>query len=332
MSNVYWEITDACNLDCMHCYNASSVCNQYFADSSKVKKVLNYLASCGFERVSFSGGEPLLHADIEDICCYARSLGMKVYLITNGILLNKKALAWIKKQNVFLQISLESDDRELNDSIRGAGEYNCVMKSLELLRTENYLDHTYLHMTPQRMNFTSVGSFAWFAKNIGCRGAGYSQWSPLGRGRINNEKMQLSANDQIWIIETVRNSVQMLNDETFSLDDYVCVDRCGLILGEGKLSPYINSEGEMFPCSGFHEKIFSMGNVYKDRIEDIITEEALCRVIDTAKMGLEKCNDCVINSMCGMGCLALHQNPQVDGDGFCLVRKKMLLNITKRGK
>lgn len=332
MSNVYWEITDVCNLDCAHCYNASSVCNHCFANASEVKKVLDGLSHYGFKRVSFSGGEPLLHADIEEICCYARRLGLEVYLITNGVLLSEKTLAWIMSHNIYLQISLESDDREINDAIRGYGEYNRVMKSLELLRTANYLDHIYLHMTPQKMNYKTVATFAQFAKMKGCRGAGYSQWAPLGRGRVNNEKMRLSAGEQIWIIETVRNSARALNDETFSLDDYVCVDKCGLVLGEGIISPYINSKGELFPCSGFHEEKFSMGNVYKKCIGDIITNEALCRVIDTAKEGLEKCNDCIISDMCGKGCLALHQNPQVSGDGFCLVRKKTLMSIARGGK
>jgi pyruvate-formate lyase-activating enzyme len=62
---VVWNITRACNLKCVHCYNDSG--SQRAEDElsmQEAKEVLQDLAGFGVPSVLFSGGEPLLRKDL----------------------------------------------------------------------------------------------------------------------------------------------------------------------------------------------------------------------------------------------------------------------------
>jgi MoaA/NifB/PqqE/SkfB family radical SAM enzyme len=49
------------------------------------------LISLGVQQVVFSGGEPLLHRDLLRLCNFFRELGIRITLLTTGLLLNKRA-------------------------------------------------------------------------------------------------------------------------------------------------------------------------------------------------------------------------------------------------
>src|SRR5437899_5959567 len=74
-----------CNLACTYC-------NEY-DDYSKgvpldeMKRRIDHLARLGTSIISFSGGEPLLHEDLDDLIRYIRRKGAIAGMITNGFLL-----------------------------------------------------------------------------------------------------------------------------------------------------------------------------------------------------------------------------------------------------
>lgn len=87
------EFTERCNNDCIHC------CINLPADDKKTrsreltthqwKDILSQAAECGTLTVRFSGGEPLLRKDFPEIYLFARHLGMKVIIFTNGRLITR---------------------------------------------------------------------------------------------------------------------------------------------------------------------------------------------------------------------------------------------------
>src|SRR5262252_7809913 len=83
-----------CNLAC-------SYCNEYDDYSKPVEKKIMFerldkLADLGTTAIIISGGEPLMHPEIEEIVRKIRQRGMLACLITNGYLLTKDK---IKKLN-----------------------------------------------------------------------------------------------------------------------------------------------------------------------------------------------------------------------------------------
>jgi pyruvate formate lyase activating enzyme len=75
-----------CNFRCPYCHNADLVLRPETLPSMAVDYFLSYLDSRKgwLEAVCITGGEPLLHEDIEDIIRVVRERGLLVKLDTNG--------------------------------------------------------------------------------------------------------------------------------------------------------------------------------------------------------------------------------------------------------
>ncbi len=85
------ELTERCNNDCLHCCinrpanDAAAQAREMTA--AQVKDILKQAADLGCLQVRFTGGEPLLRADFEELYIFARRLGLQVLLFTNGRLI-----------------------------------------------------------------------------------------------------------------------------------------------------------------------------------------------------------------------------------------------------
>lgn len=96
-----------CNLACAYC-------NEYDDYSKPVPKEemfrrIDRLASFGTTLISLSGGEPLLHPDLEDIIRRIRSHGILAALITNGYLLTRERIEKLNEAGLdHLQISIDN--------------------------------------------------------------------------------------------------------------------------------------------------------------------------------------------------------------------------------
>ena len=99
--------TRRCNIDCAYC-------NEYDQVSQPVPLETMYeridrLATLGTSVVAMSGGEPMLHPDLEAILRRVRSHGMIAGLITNGYLLSPKKIAALNDAGLdYLQISIDN--------------------------------------------------------------------------------------------------------------------------------------------------------------------------------------------------------------------------------
>src|SRR3972149_2373893 len=85
---VVWNITRTCNLRCVHCYSHSGQ-EHYEGEltTSQGKELLRDLAEFGVPVVLFSGGEPLIRGDVPELGRYAKELGLRVVISTNGTLI-----------------------------------------------------------------------------------------------------------------------------------------------------------------------------------------------------------------------------------------------------
>ncbi len=96
-----------CNLSCAYC-------NEYDKVSSPVSKAemirrIDLLAALGTEIITFSGGEPLLHPDLDELIRRIRHHGRIATLITNGYLLNPERIRQLNRAGLeHLQISVDN--------------------------------------------------------------------------------------------------------------------------------------------------------------------------------------------------------------------------------
>ncbi len=116
---VIFNVTNRCNSNCKHCYatyyNRGS---RKEMTTTEAKKLILDLRKNGSQRISFSGGEPLLREDIGDLIDHVNALGMGSTLNSNGILVPER-LREIQRVDV-LAISLDGRP-EHHDIFRGEG-------------------------------------------------------------------------------------------------------------------------------------------------------------------------------------------------------------------
>lgn len=91
LSRLDIELTERCNNNCIHCY-INLPADDFKAKekeltTKEIKEILKEAASLGCMTVRFSGGEPLLREDFEEVYLFARRLGLKVLIFTNGTLI-----------------------------------------------------------------------------------------------------------------------------------------------------------------------------------------------------------------------------------------------------
>jgi len=117
---VVWNITQRCNLKCIHCYahaKARQQDNELTTDEGKA--LIDDLAGMGVPVLLFSGGEPLMRKDMPELAQYAVEKGMRAVISTNGTLIDAKTAGILKDIGLsYVGISLDGS-RDINDRFRG---------------------------------------------------------------------------------------------------------------------------------------------------------------------------------------------------------------------
>jgi len=143
-------ITYQCNLRCAFCYAGCNgtrkpAAGTHEMTADQVKQVLwKIFHQAKVPSVSFSGGEPTLRPDLPDLVAYAKSLGMRVNLITNGTLITA-ALAKILalKGLDSAQVSIEGTSPAVHDQIVGvSGAFEKSVRAVGYLKEAGILTHS----------------------------------------------------------------------------------------------------------------------------------------------------------------------------------------------
>lgn len=153
------EVTKKCNLACSYCYFREGQENKNQSMSFETaKKALSYFAPDSDINVSFFGGDPLLNFDlIEKVTLYVEALAKQrkvncsFHVTTNGMLLDKDIVDFMRKHNFTLIISLDGDESVHNKNRPAKGRHiNSHSKTLEglhLLSSGNMSNRTTLRGT-----------------------------------------------------------------------------------------------------------------------------------------------------------------------------------------
>lgn len=132
--HVQWFLTRRCNYQCRGCNVWREKVDGTELSADEIKDGLDILRKLGTIEVVFSGGNPLLRDDIDEILEYASK-----YFITtiydNGSLAAKKIDAL--RNADFVAISLDTLNAELNDYIKGVpSSWKRAMESIDKLHKE----------------------------------------------------------------------------------------------------------------------------------------------------------------------------------------------------
>ena len=105
---VVWNITSACNLNCLHCYESAGARGQSEMTTDEAIRGIDILADAGVLILAFSGGEPTIRPDILQLVKHSADRGMFTAVATNAVTFaQRRKVKEFKKAGMrFAQISL----------------------------------------------------------------------------------------------------------------------------------------------------------------------------------------------------------------------------------
>ena len=130
---VVWNMTKRCNLKCVHCY-AFAEGEGYKGkelSTDEGKRLIDDMADFGVPVILFSGGEPLLRADLPELINYAVKKGLRAVISTNGTLITEeKARIFSEFSLSYIGVSLDGIG-DVNDAFRGMkGAYDIALAGI----------------------------------------------------------------------------------------------------------------------------------------------------------------------------------------------------------
>ncbi len=130
---VVWNVTQRCNLKCIHCYAHAK--NTFFDNeltTEQGKRLIDDLADFGSPVMLFSGGEPLVRKDLPQLAAYAVEKGMRAVISTNGTLITPETARNLKEIGLsYVGISLDGME-EINDRFRGVnGAFHSALEGIK---------------------------------------------------------------------------------------------------------------------------------------------------------------------------------------------------------
>lgn len=166
---LFIRILEACNADCFMCEFASSRdAYRFSVDAFAALLPKARAASVGYVR--FTGGEPLMHADVVELVRLGAEHGMRMSLITNGVLLPRMAERLARAGLAQVIVSIDGGSAATHDLYRRApGTFDRGLEGLRLARRLGILTrvntvvgpHNYTEMPGLQRVLTEAGVQQW---------------------------------------------------------------------------------------------------------------------------------------------------------------------------
>lgn len=187
-------LTYRCNLKCRFCY-AGCNCTTNPAGSDRemsapeIKTVLEKIfRQAKVPSVSFTGGEPTLHRHLPALIAYAKQLGMRVNLITNGTRITPELAQRLSEAGLdSAQVSIEGVSAEVHDRVTAVrGSFAKTVAGARHLKAAGIYTHT--NTTINRLNLAGCPEIPRFVKEtFGNERFSMNLIIPTGSAALNRE-------------------------------------------------------------------------------------------------------------------------------------------------
>ena len=309
-----WEITEACNLRCKHCHVSSTNPSPDELDTIEGKNLIAQIARLrSMQMLVYTGGEPLVRPDLEDLLAYSKSKGLANVIATNGTLIDEQRAKELKKLGVKgVAISFDSTDPEIHNNIRGNNKaFDLALKGIEACKKAGMVIQ--LNYTAMKSNLKTLEEVIRFAHEIRADIMLCYQLVPVGRGSLIKDWV-LSAEENKALVEIVKTNQK----NTYTIIEPVAAPQYWPALlkkdsrDEGKISRpyffhgcaagwgliYIKANGDIWPCPFIPVK---GGNIREKSLKWIIYNSKVFKDLSDRNNLKGKCGECKNRYICG-GC------------------------------
>ncbi len=304
---VGWEITSQCNLTCPHCFSAAAKRPHDEMSTAECKGVIEDMARIGVKMIGWTGGEPLMRQDLEELIAHAKQHGIKSSITTNAVLLDEKRAASLKAAgNRAIQISLDGSTAEINYKMRRASqeEFDKIIKAIKICRRLHI--RLFLATLLGQENLDDAPEMVKLAKREGLDTIRFCGYTPIGRGKRTDVRERLDFNRRLldlWaFIDNSQKDGEIMSmyDPGFGpvppgYDFHECI--------AGKETFYLKANGDIYPCTSLLNRQFRIGNIRKRSLEELWNDPEMEAMAHFPRENIHgPCRDCDNFARCHGAC------------------------------
>ena len=154
----YFDVTNQCNLNCPHCYNAGKNKGRDLP-ITQCKQIIDILKGNGFTMINFVGGEPFTRKDLYAIVNYANRVGVKTAIATNSTTLTDEKAKRFSKSKILMSLDYFGKRHDRFRNVEGL-----FVKIAYFLKN---LPNTYIRTTIMRDNINDCRKLIKMSKEAG---------------------------------------------------------------------------------------------------------------------------------------------------------------------
>jgi MoaA/NifB/PqqE/SkfB family radical SAM enzyme len=256
------HITERCNLRCKHCYQNQKYIKKELTTNAWFRIIDNWIdlvEKLSIEknnvRLTFIGGEPLIRKDFFKLLekCYENKDKFIYDLATNGCLIDENTARKLKDLGIEkAQISLDGL-KEKNDLIRGAGTFDKIIESVDILK--KFSIKVSLSLTVSKYNKDDILKLTDLCKKLNINLLHIRRFVPCGRGE-EMKRMMLEPEELKSVYEIISKRNEKFKDNSFKIatgcedslwfieDSNFETHGCSLAYDSFSILP----NGDVFPC------------------------------------------------------------------------------------
>jgi pyrroloquinoline quinone biosynthesis protein E len=251
------ELTYRCPLQCPYCSNPIDFArHREELTTAEWERILTEAAALGIVQAHFSGGEPLLRADLPPIIRRARDLGLYTNLSTGGTLFNEKIGTPLRAAGLdSLQVSIQDADAENSDRLAGGAPSFIkkiraaqIAKELGFFLTVNVVLH--------RQNLDRIEAIISMAEELGAErlelaNSQYNGWALKNRAAFLPTRPQVEHAARVAGAARARLEGRM--EILYVLPDYFESYPKACLNGWGRVFMTVAADGAVLPCQTARE-------------------------------------------------------------------------------
>ena len=299
-----WELTYACNLQCVHCLSSSGRRDPRELTTEECEAVIDELQRMQVFYINIGGGEPTIRKDFWHLVRYAVDHGVGVKFSTNGSGIDAEVAEQLAESDyVDVQISIDGADAETNDHVRGAGSFATAVQAMEHLQVAGF-EGFKISVVMTRHNIPQVDEFKAMADHYGAQ-LRLTRFRPSGRGADSWEALHPTDQQQRELYHWLMDHPDVLTGDSFFHLSALGEALPGLNLcGAGRVVCLIDPVGDVYACPFVLHDEFLAGSVRDDGGFQKVWQESDLFTELREPQSAGACASCGHFDACQGGCMA----------------------------
>jgi mycofactocin radical SAM maturase len=300
-----WEITYACNLQCVHCLSSSGTRDPRELSTDQAKAVLDELRDLQVFYINIGGGEPMIRKDFFEILEHAEANDIGVKFSTNGTYITAENARRLAAMNYLdIQISLDGVDAVTNDAVRGKGSYATAIAAMNHLRDANFGQFK-ISVVVTRHNVDQLDEFKALADSYGAQ-LRITRLRPSGRGADTWDELHPTQQQQRQIYDwLMKHGENVLTGDSFFHLNAFGESLPGLNLcGAGRVVCLIDPIGDVYACPFVIHDQFKAGSLLSEGGFTKVWKESDLFLSLREPESEGACSACGSYDACQGGCMA----------------------------